>query len=325
MIVHPHNLPKMERRFEAMLVWMDEEPMDPNTQFFIKHNTNSTKARIDAIRYRVDVNTLEKSEVLSLALNEIGRVLITANKPMFFDPYTKNRSTGSFILIDPMTHNTCAVGMILDKVSSDTLPMKITDIDKELIVKGVGLIQPQDYQKKYGQKAATLWITGLHGSGKNEVAYLLQKSLFDAGAQAVVLDGKSIRSGLSRELDYSPADRAEHLRRIAYIAKLLNQQGIITICSFISPTEAIRLQVKEIIGNENFHMVYMDADIEYCRSNDQYDLYQLAEEGKIKYLPGVDTEYQPPKNASITLSPEEKDTAVEKILEYLSEKKIFPL
>jgi len=325
MIVHPHNLPKMERRFEAMLVWMDEEPMDPGTQFLIKHNTNSTKARIDNIRFRVDVNTLEKTDVVTLALNEIGRVLITANKPLFFDPYTKNRSTGSFILIDPMTHNTCAVGMILDKVSSDTLPLKITDIDKELIVKGVGLIQPGDYEKKYRQKAATIWITGLHGSGKNELAYLLQKGLFDMGAQVVVLDGKSIRSGLSRELDFSPTDRAEHLRRIAHISKLLNQQGIITICSFISPTETVRMQVKEIIGKENFHMVYIDADLTYCRSNDQYDLYQLAEEGKIKYLPGVDTEYEPPQKASIVLAPEEKDIAVEKILEYLAEKKIFPL
>ncbi len=325
MIVHPHNLPKMERRFEAMLVWMDEEPMDSNTQFFIKHNTNSTKARIDAIRYRVDVNTLEKSDVVNLRLNEIGRVIITANKPLFFDPYVKNRNTGSFILIDPITHNTCAVGMILDKVSSDTLPLKITDFDKEMIVKGVGLIPPEDYQKKYGQKAATLWITGLHGSGKNEVAYLLQKSLFDAGARAVVLDGKSIRSGLSRELDYSPADRAEHLRRIAHIAKLLNQQGIITICSFISPSEATRMQVRQIIGEENFHLVHMDADLEYCRQNDQYDLYQLADEGKIKYLPGVDTEYEPPKKAGIVLKPEDKDTAVEKILNYLEEKKIFPI
>jgi len=325
MIVHPHNLPKMERRFEAMLVWMDEEPMDPSTQFFIKHNTNSTKARIDAIRYRVDVNTLERSDVMKLSLNEIGRVLITANKPLFFDPYAKNRNTGSFILIDPITHNTCAVGMILDKVSSDTLPIKITDLDKELIVKGVGLIKPEDYEKKYQQKAATIWITGLHGSGKNEVAYLLQKNLFDLGANVVLLDGKSTRTGLSRELDYSPSDRAEHLRRIAHISKLLNQQGIITICSFISPTESIRRQVKEIIGKDNFHMVYMDADLDYCRHNDRYKLYELAEEGKIKYLPGVDTEYEPPEKACIVLKPEHKDTAVEKILRYLEEKKIFPV
>jgi len=325
MIVHPHNLPKIERRFEAMLVWMDEEPMDRNTQFFIKHNTNTSKARIDAIRYKVDVNTLEKSDVLTLSLNEIGRVLITSNKPLFFDSYIKNRSTGSFILIDPITHNTCAVGMILDKVSSDALPLKITDIDKELIVKGVGLIEKKEFEKRYHQKAATIWMTGLHGSGKNELAYSLQKSLFDMGAQVVLLDGKSTRSGLSRELDYSPSDRAEHLRRIAHVSKLLNQQGIITICSFISPRELIRVQLKEIIGREQFHLIYLNADIDYCRQNDQYKLYELIEEGSIRYLPGVDVDYDPPENPEIIIAPEEKDTGVEKILNYLSEKKIFPL
>ncbi len=325
MLVHPHNLPKIERRFEAMLVWMDEHPMDRNTQFFIKHNTSTTKARIDAIRYRVDVNTLEKSEVLGLSLNEIGRVLITSNKPLFFDPYSKNRSTGSFILIDPMTHNTCAVGMILDKVSSDALPIKITDIDKELIVKGVGLIEKQEYENRYQQQAATIWFTGLHGSGKNELAYSLQKSLFDMGAHVVLLDGKSTRSGLSRELDYSPSDRAEHLRRVAYISKLLNQQGIIVICSFISPSESIRLQAEEIIGRDKFHLIYLNADLDYCRKNDQYKLYDLIEEGSIKYLPGVDVDYEAPANPEITVTPEEKNTGVEKILSYLAEKKIFPL
>ena len=325
MLVHPHNLPKVERRFEAMLVWMDEQPMDRNIQFFIKHNTSTSKARIDAIRYKVDVNTLEKSEVPNLTLNEIGRVLITSNKPLFFDPYDKNRSTGSFILIDPMTHNTCAVGMILDKVSSDALPLRITDIDKELIVKGVGLIEKQEYEKRYQQKAATIWFTGLHGSGKNEQAYSLQKSLFDMGAHVVLLDGKSTRSGLSRELDYSPSDRAEHLRRVAHISKLLNQQGIIVICSFISPSESIRLQAEEIVGKDQFHVIYMNADMEYCRKNDQYKLYELIEEGSIRYLPGVDMDYDAPENPEIIIKPEEKDRGTEKILGYLSEKKIFPL
>jgi len=325
MLVHPHNLPKIERRFEAMLVWMDEQPMDRNTQFFIKHNTSTSKARIDAIRFKVDVNTLEKSEVPNLALNEIGRVLITSNKPLLFDSYEKNRSTGSFILIDPMTHNTCAVGMILDKVSSDALPIKITDIDKELIAKGVGLIEKQEYEKRYQQKAATIWFTGLHGSGKNELAYSLQKSLFDMGAHVVLLDGKSTRSGLSRELDYSPSDRAEHLRRVAHISKLLNQQGIIVICSFISPNEPIRRQAEEIIGRDHFHLIYMNADIDYCKKNDQYKLYDLIEEGSIRYLPGVDMDYEAPENPEIIITPDEKDKGVENVLTYLSEKKIFPI
>ncbi|MDX1298691.1 MAG: sulfate adenylyltransferase subunit CysN, partial [Pseudomonas sp.] len=121
MLVHPDNLPRMERQFEAMLVWMDETRMNLSTQFYIKHANNSAKARIDKIQYKVDVNTLEKSDVKSFNLNEIGRVVITTTKPLFFDPYVKNRQTGSFILIDPVTHNTCAVGMIIDRLGSKNL------------------------------------------------------------------------------------------------------------------------------------------------------------------------------------------------------------
>ena len=121
MVVHPDSLPHIERHFEAMLVWMDEKPMDIDTQFYIKHTTLATKARIDKINYKVDVNTLEQSQADHFELNEIGRVVMTTTKPLLFDPYKKNRQTGSFILIDPITHNTIAVGMILDKVRSENL------------------------------------------------------------------------------------------------------------------------------------------------------------------------------------------------------------
>ncbi|MCD4681087.1 MAG: sulfate adenylyltransferase subunit CysN [Bacteroidales bacterium] len=165
-IVHPYNNPKVERHFEAMMVWMDEKAMDPHTQFIIKHNTHTTKARIDEIRYRLDVNTLERKEADHFSLNEIGRAVFTTAKPLFFDPYKKNRQTGSFILIDPISHNTVAVGMIMDKLSSDQLPSRITDVQKELIVRGKGLIRSRDYQKRYNQRGATIWITGLHGPAK---------------------------------------------------------------------------------------------------------------------------------------------------------------
>jgi sulfate adenylyltransferase large subunit len=125
LLVHPNNLPRIERHFEAMMVWMDEHPMDPSRHFFIKHNTNNTRARIDKIRYKVDVNTLDESPVDFFSLNEIGRVVLTTVKPLFFDPYKKNRSTGSFILIDPVSNNTVAVGMIIDKMSSEDLPSLI--------------------------------------------------------------------------------------------------------------------------------------------------------------------------------------------------------
>ena len=325
MIIHPDNMPHIERHFEAMLVWMDEKPMNASTQFYIKHNTNTTKAKIDSIRYKVDVNTLAKSEINHFELNEIGRAVLTTVKPIFFDPYTKNKGTGSFVLIDPVSHNTCAVGMIIDKLNSDELDSNITlDKYRKLIDHGDCLISVEERQKRFGQKGESLWITGLHGSGKNELAYLLEKELFNLGATVVLLDGSTVRSGLSRELDFSSADRAEHLRRVAHIARILNDQGIITVCSFISPNNNIRNQVAEIIGADRFHLIHMDAELDYCKQN-RPELYQLAEQGKLSDLPGVHSRFEVPANAALTLKPENNSTNPETIIEYLNTKKIFPL
>ncbi|WP_321346373.1 sulfate adenylyltransferase subunit CysN [uncultured Draconibacterium sp.] len=323
MLVHPDNLPRVERQFEAMLVWMDETDMNLSTQFYIKHANNNTKARLDEIKYKVDVNTLEKSNIEKFKLNEIGRVVITTTKPLFFDPYKKNHQTGSFILIDPVTHNTVAVGMIIDKLGSNSLPSRITDVDKEKIAKGEALVKPEEYVQKYNQKGETIWITGLHGSGKNELAFSLEKKLFDNGATVVLIDGSSVRSGLSRELDYSPADRAENLRRVAHICKILNDQGIITIASYISRNESLRDQVAEIIGKDRFHMFYMDADLEYCKNN-KPELYKLVEEGKTSGLPGVDLEYEAPSNAKLVFNPEKNEENLDAILDYLAMNKVFP-
>ena len=321
MIVHQDNIPKIERHFEAMLVWMEEQEMDLSTQFYLKHTTHTTRARIDKIRYRVDVNSLEKSEVDTLTLNEIGRVVITTTRPIYFDPYEKNRQTGSFILIDPVTNNTQAVGMIIDKMEADKLPSRITSEVKQKIAKGQGLISQTDYERRYQQKGVTLWITGLHGSGKNDLAYTLEKSLFDRGAIVVLIDGYTIRSGLSRELDFSPADRAEHLRRVAHICRILNDQGIITICSFISPNENIRSQVAEIIGKERFHLIFMDSDLDYSMKN-KPELYKLAEQGKVSELPGVDVSYERPEDPSLTCKPELNN--LQAIINFLQENRIFP-
>jgi bifunctional enzyme CysN/CysC len=320
MIVYPDNLPHMERHFESMLVWMDEAPMDPNTHFFIKHANNNSRARIDKIQYKIDVNTLKKSAVDHFDLNEIGRVVLTTNKPIFFDAYKKNKSTGSFVLIDPVTNNTVAVGMIIDHLSADDLPSRISEQDRERIRSGQGLISAEAYQKRYHQQGATLWITGLHGSGKNEMAFSLEKQLFDMGATVVLLDGSSVRSGLSKELDFTPTDRAEHLRRVAEVCRILNDQGIITICSFISPDENIRKQIAQIIGKERFHLVYMNAGIEFCKAN-KPEFYDLE---KLKYVPGLDLPFDIPKQTALTLDPHQNGKNPEKIIEYCREKGIFP-
>ncbi|NOU46392.1 MAG: sulfate adenylyltransferase subunit CysN [Bacteroidales bacterium] len=324
MLTHPDNQPRFERQFEAMLVWMDEKKMDPNTQFFIKHSANTSRARLDSIKYRVDVNTLQQSDCEAFSLNEIGRVVITTNKPLFFDPYHKNHSTGSFILIDPITHNTSAVGMIIDKLNTNDIPSRITDPEtRRMIDSGQSLIGRDELEKRYQQKGVTIWITGLHGSGKNMLAYHLERRLFDSGATVVLLEGSTVRAGLSRELDYSPADRAEHLRRVAHMCKLLNDQGIIVIASFISPTESIRRKISEIIGNERFHLVLMSAGIDYCRNN-KPDLYLKVEKGELRNLPGADEIFEIPETAQLIFDASKETPDAEQIMHYLAEKKVFP-
>jgi adenylyl-sulfate kinase len=191
-------------------------------------------------------------------------------------------------------------------------------------VRGENLISQQDYINWYNQKSATLWITGLHGSGKNILAFTLEKQLFDMGATVVLLDGFSVRSGLSRELDFTPGDRAEHLRRVAHMCKILNDQGIITICSFISPDENIRRQVAEIIGPERFHLFYMDTDIESCRKMDRYGLYKQADEGLLKRMPGIDANFDVPEKPDLVFTPDHPGN-IEKAIAYIASKGIFPI
>ncbi len=322
MLVHPDNMPKNERHFEAMLVWMDEKPMDLSAQLIIKHNTNKTKVRFDKLRYQIDVNTLEKKSADGFTLNEIGRVVMTTMKPLLFDPYKQNHHTGAFVLIDPVSHNTVAVGMIIDKVDADELPSRITEMDREKMSRGESLIPVEEREKRYGHKGHTIWITGLHGSGKRELAYTLEKKLFDEGKTVVVLDGITVRAGLSHELDFSNSDRAEHLRRVAHVCRMLNEQGVITICSFISPKAEIRSQVQEIIGEERYHVIYMDATLDYCKTH-KPELYQKADSGELKVLPGYTTPYEKPENVQMVCSPETQEKNLKMVMEYLGMVKVF--
>lgn len=189
MMVHPGNLPRIERNFEAMLVWMDERKMNPEQQFFIKHTTNNTRVKIDQVRYKVDVNTMEQSMTDALELNEIGRVVFTSNKPLFFDPYRENKNTGAFILIDPMTNNTCAVGMIIDKVNSKDLSTNITEEDRQQMIAGNSIVSPEARANLYEQEGH---VYNIKGEAAVEFGYTLERRLFDIGKTVVVLDPKEI-------------------------------------------------------------------------------------------------------------------------------------
>ena len=319
MLVRPDNMPKISRHFESMLVWMSEQAMEPGRQYLIKQTTNMTRARIDKIRYRIDVNTLNRSDSGAFELNDIGRVVLTTNKPLCFDTYQKNKSTGSFILMDPVSFNTVGVGMIIDRVSDESMPSRITGGERRADLAARSLVGGAEREARLKQKGATIWITGLHGSGKNELAYRLERELFDRGAVTVLVDGSVVRSGLSRELDYSPADRAEHLRRVAHMCHMLNDQGLITICTFISPDENIRRQVAGIIGKERFHLVYVDADKAFCEAREP-DLYGRAERGELQYLPGADMPFDVPQEPDVTVTPQHIGDAPDTMLRYLEKK-----
>jgi len=255
MIVHPDNVPSIGRQFECTLVWMDETEMDLSTQFYIKQANNSTMAHISEIKYKIDVNSLEKLPNDKFQLNEIGRVVLTTNKPLFFDAYKKNKETGSFILIDPVTNNTCAVGMIIDKYDSN---LSLSEEDKLKISKGLPLVSSEDYVKKYNQKGATIWLKGESCDKKNELVCQLHRSLFNMGTRVVLLDENTTLSGLSTGLDMTQEPKATSLRRIANIAALLNKQGIITVCSFVSTGVDLKQDVESIIGGDNFHLFNTD-------------------------------------------------------------------
>ncbi|WP_400168255.1 adenylyl-sulfate kinase [Fidelibacter multiformis] len=249
-------------------------------------------------------------------LNNIGRVVITTSRPLYYDPYEKNRQTGAFILIDPITHNTSAVGMIIDRIAADEPGTTIIPNGERKSREERREVSLDERVSVMGQRGRTLWITGLHGSGKVELAYRLERELFDRGKTVVVLDGLSVRSGLSRELDFTPADRAEHLRRVAETARILNDHNIIVIAAFISPRRMIRRQVAEIIGKDRFLEIYTEADLDTCKHQDRSKLYEKAEKGLVKNLPGVDTSYDEPERPDFRFTNviEKLDKAVKKIV-----------
>ncbi len=328
MLVHRHNLPRVERRFEAMVVWMNDEPLSIHRPYLVKHTTQTSRVRVDEILYKVDVNTLSRQPAAGLALNEIGRLVFTSHRPLFFDAYERNRGTGCFILIDPVSNHTLGAGMIIEREPSSDLPSRMQEASSAaaLMQPQAGDIRPAERIQRYGQKPATIWITGLVSSGKTSVAYGLERRLFDLGAACVVLDGENIRLGLSRELDFSPENRAEHLRRVAEVARLLNQQGLIVICAFASPTADVRKRVAEIVGQDRYIEVYLDAPVEWCEARDTTGLYAKARAGDIRHLPGVNTPFDPPANPALAVPvrdlPPGKIT--EQILSLLRDRGVFP-
>ena len=324
MLVHIHNLPAISNTIEAMIVWMNDDPLKVSKHYIIKHTMNLIRGEISELRYKVNVNTLRRQSAVSLKLNEIGRVVLTLNKPLLYDVYTRNRATGCFILIDPLTNVTVGAGMIIDRRPNELINLqKISARPKSSdISPHESLVSFDERMDKLKQRPVTVWFTGLPKSGKTTTAYALERRLFDMGYSVHVLDGENMRLGISNNLGFSGKDRSENIRRATEVAKVFNGVGFITIAAFIFPYKTDREKTRKSIGEDMFIEIYLNAPLDVCESRDDKGLYERARKGEIKNFSGISAPYEPPSNPHLTLPTHEisVDEVVNRIVQVLRER-----
>jgi bifunctional enzyme CysN/CysC len=302
MLVRPGNVPKVDQKFDAMVVWMSEEPLVPGRQYLFKQTSKVTPGAVGTLRYRVDINSLHRQPAPTLALNEIGRCGITLTSPIAYDAYRRNRSTGAFIMIDRLTNATVGAGMILDREPEDGRKDHWDDEPAaEHLHETASGVTAAEREARFGQKPATVLLTGLTGSGKSTIARLVERRLFDMGRAVTVLDGQSMRLGISRDLGFSADERSENLRRSIEVAKLFNDAGILCIGAFVAPDEAVRQKAAERVGRERFLVVHLSAPVDVCRQRDTDGHYPLADSGEITNFPGVSAPYEPPADPDLVI------------------------
>jgi bifunctional enzyme CysN/CysC len=302
MLVRPGNVPKVDHRFDAMVVWMAEEPLVPGKQYLFKQTSKLVPGAVGTLRYRVDVNTLHRQPAPTLALNEIGRCGITLTGPIAFDAYRRNRATGGFIMIDRISNNTVAAGMILDREADAAGGDHWDDAPAAEHLHGEASgVTAADREARFGQKPATILLTGLTGAGKSTLARALERRLFDMGRGVAVLDGQNMRLGISRDLGFSAGERSENLRRSVEVARLFNDAGLICIAAFVAPDEAVRRKAADRVGPDRFLVVHLSAPVEVCRTRDADGHYARADAGELANFPGVSATYEPPAKPDLVL------------------------
>ncbi len=324
MLVKPDSIPLLEDRFDAQLVWLNEAPLVPGKQYIVKHGTRRLHGRISGIRFKTDVNTLERSTTASLGLNEIGRCEITLSEQIPFDPYPENRETGAFILIDRITNATVAAGMICP-VSGTTGRDHWDEIPHGVLRVSTSPVTPRERADRLGQQPVTVLLTGLSKSGKTAIANAVERQLFDAGRLAMVLDGQNFRLGMSRDLGFTATDRSENVRRAAETARIVNDAGLICLTAFVVPLETIRERARDVIGNDRFIEVFLDAPLDVLKSRDSEGLYAAAERGELPSFPGVTSEFDRPKSPDLILDTAalDIDTCARRIIELLQSRQVI--
>ncbi|MDO7911079.1 sulfate adenylyltransferase subunit CysN [Pseudomonas monteilii] len=289
LLVHADNVPPVTDQFDAMLVWMAEEPMLPGKKYDIKRATSYVPGSIASIAHKVDVNTLERGAASALQLNEIGKVKVSLDWSIALDGYESNRTTGAFIVIDRLTNGTVGAGMI---IAPPVLPHG-----------GAGQhgtsshVSTEERARRFGQQPATVLFSGLSGAGKSTLAYAVERKLFDMGRAVYVLDGQNLRHDLNKGLPQDRAGRTENWRRAAHVARQFNEAGLLTLAAFVAPDAEGREQAKALIGSERLVTVYVQASPQVCRERDPQGLYAAGGDN----IPGEGFPYDVPLDADLVI------------------------
>ncbi len=275
-------------QFETTIVWMHDTPMLPGRSYLLKIGTKTVAASVTALKHKVNVNTLEQVAARQLELNEIGLCNISLDQPVAFDPYSDNRDTGGFILIDRVSNETVAAGLIHFALRrAQNIHWQAVDVSRAA----------RAAQK--GQRACVLWFTGLSGAGKSTVANLVEKRLFALGRHSTMLDGDNVRHGLNRDLGFTDTDRVENIRRVGEVARLMADAGLIVLVSFISPFRSERQMARDLMAEGEFLEVFVDAPLAVAETRDPKGLYKKARRGEIKHFTGISSPYEAPETPEL--------------------------
>ncbi len=289
-LVAAHAPPEVADQFEAKLLWMSEHPMLPGRQYLLKLACKEVTATVTAIKYRQDVNTGAHLAAKTLGLNEIGVVNLSTSAPLVFEPYAVNRCLGSFILIDKFSFDTIGAGMIDFALRrSSNIHWQALELNKAA---------------RAGQKHQTpkcIWFTGLSGAGKSTLANLLEKRLHVEGKHTYLLDGDNLRHGLNRDLGFTEADRVENIRRVAEVARLMADAGLIVLVSLISPFRTERRMARNLFAPGEFVEVFVDTPLQECERRDAKGLYAKARRGELQNFTGIDSPYELPEAPEVHL------------------------
>jgi bifunctional enzyme CysN/CysC len=301
-------------QFEATIVWMHEEPLLPGRIYLLKIGTLTVPASVMVVKHQVNVNTLEHTAAKTLGLNAIGVCTLNLDRPIGFDAYKDNRDTGGFILVDRMTNATVGAGMIHFALRrSQNVHIQPTDVDKAA------------RRRLNDQKSCIVWFTGLSGSGKSTIANMLEKRLHAMGHRTYLLDGDNVRHGLNKDLGFTDIDRVENIRRVAEVARLMVDAGLIVMTAFISPFRAERRMARSLVEEDEFIEIHVDVPLAVAESRDPKGLYRKARRGELKNFTGIDSRYEAPEVPELRLQTDRMtpDECVEKIVALLRERGVL--